>query len=80
VTRAETPVTARHAPPARDLKRDEHSLADPACADLIADRDHLGYRLVADRERPREQAHRRHRLVKIAPRDRERTHQRATGT
>ena len=53
---------------------DEHSFADAAGVDLVADRDHLGHRLVPDRERPGEEAHRRHRLVEITARDRERTH------
>jgi len=78
VTRAEASVTASHARPAGDLKRDEHPLANTARADLVSNRDHLGHRLVPDRERPREEAHRRHGLVEITARDRERTHERAT--
>jgi hypothetical protein len=77
VTRAEAPVTASHARPTGNLKRDEHPLTDAARADLVSNRDHLGHRLVPDRERPREEARRRHRLVEITPRDRERTHERA---
>jgi hypothetical protein len=60
-------------------ERDKHPLADTARGDLVTDRDHLGHRLVPDRERPWEEAHRRHRPVKITPRDRQRTYQRATG-
>ena len=77
VTRAEAPVTAGHAGPAGDLERHEHPIADPALADVVADGDHLGHRLVSDRERPGEDAERRHRLVEVTARDRERTHQRA---
>ena len=79
MTRAEAPVTASHARPAGDLKRDEHPLADASRADLVSNCDHLGHRLVPDRERPGKEAHRRHRLVEITSRDRERTHERATG-
>jgi glutathione S-transferase len=79
VTRAEAPVTASCARPARDLERDEHPLADAAHADLVPNRDHLGHRLVPDRERPGEEAHRSHRLVEITTRDREWTNERASG-
>jgi hypothetical protein len=74
VTRAEAPVAAGHTCSAGDLKRDEHALTDTARADFVSNRDHLGHRLVPDRERPGEEAHRRHRLVKITPRDREWSH------
>jgi hypothetical protein len=75
VTRAESLVPASHTCPARDLKRDEHPVADAAFADVVSNRDHLGHRLMPDRERPGKDAHRRHRLIQITPRDRERSHQ-----
>jgi hypothetical protein len=63
VTRAEALVPAGDAFSARNLKRDEHPLADAALADLVPDRDYLGHRLVSNCKRPGEEAERGHRLV-----------------
>jgi hypothetical protein len=78
VTRAEAPVIASPARPARDLKRHEDPLADATLADLGSNRDHVRHRLMPDRERPREETERCHRKVQITARHSHRPHKRTT--
>ena len=68
----EAPVAARVAGPARHLERDEDAVADRALADVRADRDDLGDRLVADGERAGEDAEPGHDRVEVAAGDGER--------
>jgi hypothetical protein len=78
MTGAEPPLEARYACSAGDLERHQHAFADAAFADLISNRDYVGYRLMPDGKGSGEEPERRHRLVKVASRDSERTHQRAS--
>jgi hypothetical protein len=77
VTRAKAPVTASCTRSAGDLKRNENAVPDAPFADLVADGDHLGHRLVSNGERPGEEPERRHRVVEITARNGKRPHERA---
>jgi hypothetical protein len=76
VTRAKASVTASRTRSAGDLKRNENALPDAPFADLGADGDHLGHRLVSDREGPGEETERRHRAIEVTARNGERPHER----
>ena len=77
VTRAKAPLAASRTRSAGDLKRSANALPDAPFAHLVADGDHLGHRLVSDREGPGEEPERRHRVVEITARNGKRPHERA---